>query len=61
MGSISAGVTFLQFLLVGGYLALAERRIIKSSELFGSLLTVLILTMWVGILALNSVTFYAAD
>ena len=61
MGSMLAGVLFLQFLLVGGYLALAQRRVIKRSELFGSLLAVLLVAMWIGVLALNSVTLYAAD
>jgi Na+(H+)/acetate symporter ActP len=61
MGLIVVGVLVLQFLLVGGYLAVTERRIIKRSDLVGSLLAVLILTMWIAILALNSVTFYAAD
>ena len=33
----------------------------KRSELVGSGLTVLLLAMWMGILALNSVTLYSAD
>jgi hypothetical protein len=60
MGSIAAGVLFLQFLLVGGYLALVERGT-KRGELVGSLLVVLLVTMWVGILVANNVTIYAAD
>ena len=42
-------------------MALAQRRVIKRSELFGSLLAVLLVAMWIGVLALNSVTLYAAD
>jgi hypothetical protein len=61
MGLMVVGVVVLQFLLLGGYLAGTERRIIKRSELVGSLLAVLILAMWISILALNSATLYSAD
>jgi hypothetical protein len=55
MGSIVAGVLFLQFLLVGGYLSLVDRSS-KRRELFGSLLAAVLLLMWIAVLAL-----YAAD
>ena len=60
MGSIVVGVLVLQFLLVGGYLSLFERGT-KRGELVGSLLAVLLVTMWLGILVANNVTVYAAD
>jgi hypothetical protein len=61
MGSIFASVIVLQFLLVGGYLAAAERRTIKRRELVGSLLAAVLLLMWIAVLALDSVSLYAAD
>jgi hypothetical protein len=60
MGLIMVGLTVAQFLLVGGYLALVERGT-KRSELVGSLLAVLLVTMWWGILVANNVTVYAVD
>jgi hypothetical protein len=60
MGLIVVGLALVQFLLVGGYLALVERGT-KRGELVGSLLAVLLVTMWVGILVANNVTVYAAD
>jgi hypothetical protein len=60
MGSIIVGLIVTQFLLVGGYLALVERGT-KRSELVGSLLAVLLVMMWFGILVANNLTIYAAD
>jgi hypothetical protein len=60
MGSIIVGLIVAQFLLVGGYLALVERGT-KRSELVGSLLAVLLVMMWLGILVANNLTIYAAD
>ena len=60
MGSIIVGVVVARFLLVGGYLALVERGT-KRSELVGSLLAVLLVMMWLGILVANNLTIYAAD
>ena len=60
MGSIIVGLIVAQFLLVGGYLALVERGT-KRSELVGSLLAVLLVMMWFGILVANNLTIYAAD
>jgi len=60
MGSIIVGLIVAQFLLVGRYLALVERGT-KRSELVGSLLAVLLVMMWLGILVANNLTIYAAD
>lgn len=60
MGLMMVGLIVAQFLLVGGYLALVVRDS-KRSELVGSGLAVLLLAMWMGILALNSVTLYSVD
>ena len=60
MGSIIVGLIVTQFLLVGGYLALVERGT-KRSESVGSLLAVLLVMMWLGILVANNLTIYAAD
>jgi hypothetical protein len=60
MGSIIVGLIVAQFLLVGGYLALVERGT-KRSESVGSLLAVLLVMMWLGILVANNLTIYAAD
>jgi hypothetical protein len=60
MGLIMVGLIVAQFLLVGGYLALVERGT-KRSELVGSLLAVLLVTMWLAILVANNLTIYAAD
>jgi hypothetical protein len=60
MGFIVVGLAVVQFLLVGAYLALVERGT-KRGEWIGSLLAVLLVTMWVGILVANNVTVYAVD
>ena len=60
MGSIIVGLIVAQFLLVGGYLALVERGT-KRSESVGSLLAVLLVMVWLGILVANNLTIYAAD
>jgi hypothetical protein len=63
LGSIVVGVLVLQFLLVGGYPAGAERSN-KRSELLSSGLAVLTLTMWMVVLTLlvlDRVAIYAAD
>jgi hypothetical protein len=58
MGLIMVGLTVVQFLLVGGYLALVERGT-KRSELVGFLLAVLLVTMWwLCIPALGSLPLY---
>ena len=60
MGSIIVRLIVAQFLLVGGYLALVERGT-KRSESVGSLLAVLLVMVWLGILVANNLTIYAAD
>jgi uncharacterized BrkB/YihY/UPF0761 family membrane protein len=55
------GVLVAQAVLVLVYAVAANRRLIKRRELVGSLLAAVLVAMWVGVLALNSVTLYAAD
>jgi hypothetical protein len=51
------GLLALQVLLVWGYKAAAERRIIKRSELVGSLLAAVLVAMWVGFVVILSLVF----
>jgi hypothetical protein len=51
------GLIVPRFLLVGGYLSLVERGT-KRGGLVGSLLAVLLVAMWMGILVLGSVPLY---
>ena len=55
------GVLVAQAVLVLVYAVAANRRLIKRRELVGALLAAVWVAMWVGVLALNSVTLYAAD
>jgi len=47
------GLLAVQVLLVWGYLAAEERRIIKRSDLFGYLLAALLLATWIGFVVIS--------
>ena len=51
------GLLVVQVLLVWGYLEAVERRIIKRSELVGSLLAAVLVAMWVGFVIILSLVF----
>jgi len=51
---LAGGLLVVQVLLVWGYEAAAERRIIKRSELVGSLLAAVLVAMWVGFVVILS-------
>jgi hypothetical protein len=51
------GLLVVQVLLVWGYLEAVERRIIKRSELVGSLLAAVLVAMWVGFVVILSLVF----
>ena len=59
MTLIMAGVLVVQVLLVGSFLSTAKPGS-RRREVVGSLLAVLLVAMWVAVLALGSVTLYAA-
>lgn len=51
---LAGGLLVVQVLLVWWYEAAAERRIIKRSELVGSLLAAVLVAMWVGFVVILS-------